>query len=117
MTIEKLQKDIKLVQECIMHWDRVIQGVDRPNVQSCSLCREYLLNAGMDSCKKCPIYEETGQTVCSGTPYQEALAEYYNSSSVSERTRMRDFLRELESTLQQKLYEARKQLFVERPEE
>lgn len=116
MTVEKLKKDVKLVRECIVHWDRVIQGVDRPNAQSCSLCQEYLLNAGMDSCKKCPIYEETGQTVCSGTPYPEAFSEYYNSSSVSERTRMRDFLWELEEKLQQKLHEARKHLFVEKPD-
>lgn len=116
MTVEKLEKDIKLVQECIAHWDRVIQGVDRPNAQSCSLCREYL-NADEGSCKKCPICEETGRTGCHRTPYHEALAEYHMAPSwTTDRKRMRSFLVNLEIKLQRKLSGAKSHLHSEKPD-
>jgi len=60
----------------IKHWQRLLACTTADDVEvegyhdwSCAYCRQYLDN----DCQGCPIFEDTGQEGCHGTPYYLAF--------------------------------------------
>jgi hypothetical protein len=69
-----------LGEEVLEHWTRIVACKTKTDVMkegtgvtSCAFCREYY-DYG---CKGCPVYEDTGQTLCNGTPYDAVLQTLY----------------------------------------
>ena len=73
--MEKLKKDIKLLDQCIKEkWIPLYKegGIDHGRY-NCSLCKEYnyssFFRTDIQPCIGCPIREFTCQYHCKGTPY------------------------------------------------
>lgn len=85
---QKLKQDLALLREGVRHWKRVECAVrrDRANAKcfghrfnmneegigyaNCALCKKYHYKRRKDlQCKGCPVFQNTGQTSCAGTPY------------------------------------------------
>lgn len=69
--------------DSIEHWHRLYLGTEykdeEPFADSCALCGRFLESEYDDAteelesvCYGCPVFEETGQHVCLGTPWQQA---------------------------------------------
>lgn len=59
----------------IKHWERIANGSknDAPIPEQCALCQKYW---DKRDCEGCPIYEDTGEKHCVGTPYVAAEKEW-----------------------------------------
>lgn len=85
------------VAECIPHWIENIrlasegEKIDR-SPESCPLCRKY--RCILFCSKGCPVYQETGEEACYGTPY-ESTADNTPESCIA----MTNWLIELERKL------------------
>ncbi len=74
--------DKKLQKMCVSHWKRMLKLTvaqirwcdEVPNVSNCAFCDRY---AWEYFCVGCPVYEETGDTNCDGSPYQAAADLYF----------------------------------------
>lgn len=103
--IEKNEKDIDLIEYCIkLKWEPMQEG---RSSRTCALCDYYTY------CMSCPIYESTGASCCSTTPYYtvielyEAATEWCNYDLQMEAAaacQMEiDFLRKLQMELKRKI--------------
>jgi len=62
------KKTLKALKKSIRKWEKIVagEGEDR-GCDNCALCKlfaEY-------ECAGCPVYVETGETSCQGTPFHE----------------------------------------------
>jgi hypothetical protein len=56
--------------ESIQHWKRIVKGEEASEgTRNCALCQNYHGN----DCIGCPVYQETEQACCSGTPYDKFI--------------------------------------------
>ncbi len=54
----------------IQKWQDIVDGTGTDEgIYNCALCYKYLQIE--NDCKRCPIYEKTGEKACRGTPYNE----------------------------------------------
>ena len=61
-------KTLMALMGSIQKWECIAQGIGAENgSQNCSLC--HLYGRKPSYCESCPIYEHTGQTGCTNTPY------------------------------------------------
>ena len=79
--IKPLNKDIKLLEESIEHWERMRRAPiacykrgENTTDRSCPLCREYF----DDKCYGCPIRDDVDASKCRATPYGSAAASFDN---------------------------------------
>ena len=66
MTPSEDRRAIEALEASILHWRRILIGVDSIAGGECPLCQVYGQNA---HCDTCPICKKTKQAVCYGTPY------------------------------------------------
>ena len=72
---QKLITDIDLTEKCINDkWLPICKGNYRGRgIIDCALCNEYYIRFNYAigvGCDNCPISEDTGETLCGGTPYR-----------------------------------------------
>ena len=75
----------------IQHWERVVADPTGEPIgpDECALCRAFRPFDGKAICTKCPVRLATGQSGCTGTPYQDfedALAAYTNDEAMDDGT-------------------------------
>ncbi len=106
-SITKLDKDIELCRECIVHWKNVIKNCHAPVAENCSFCNIYHKDKILPTqCRECPIYLDTDSYLCERTNYQNALDEYeYERNETTERTKMLNYLKDLLKKLISKKYD------------
>ena len=97
----KLETDVTLLDQSILHWQRIIKGVDEPRGEQCVLCDVY---AAGDACSGCPVREDTNKDSCSGTPFAEASREFYGTDNeIYHQVRMKHYLIKIREKLKEEL--------------
>ncbi len=94
----KVETDIKLLDDCIVHWTRMAMGftlnnLDQPIASRCALCVVYLRRTGR--CTGCPISIYTGKGHCEDTPYQTAHDWYWDQWGEEDRKRYHNTCRHM----------------------
>lgn len=73
----------KLWQEVLAHWkdlaDNGTEANSPPEADECAFCDNFCTREDEFSCQGCPIFIETQQRVCCGTPYSDVLRAYYRA--------------------------------------
>jgi len=77
--MDKLDKDIKALQESIDHWKKDVVdegGIGHAGHENCPLCHMYYYKSAHFStrahkCEGCPIQQKTGKIACLGSPYHD----------------------------------------------
>jgi hypothetical protein len=71
----------QLGKRVLEHWERLAAcqsveqvGEEGINSGACAFCHKYYNNG---SCVGCPVYRDTGQTDCEGTPFVDIWPEFY----------------------------------------
>jgi hypothetical protein len=59
----KTEKDVELLRQSANHWKRVSAGDEDAGYLECPLCQQYRV------CMDCPIFEYTGESNCTATPW------------------------------------------------
>jgi hypothetical protein len=73
------RKTLKALRGSIKKWMGIVAGTVRnEGVENCPLCQLFYIGKNDDTaCRGCPVFEETGETGCQGTPYVDyTLAEH-----------------------------------------
>ena len=67
------------LDESIAHWERLLDCKTPDELEAegygekaCALCQAH------KDCKECPVYKDTGRTICDDTPYRDAYFEITN---------------------------------------
>ena len=67
------------LEDSIAHWEAMLKDVpsldQKPIASECALCLLFASEWNeelTEDCKGCPVFEATGKTDCSGTPYFRA---------------------------------------------
>ncbi len=107
--ISKLDRDIELCKKCIIHWGKVVEGVEEPTGAACDFCKEYstgLIPRNL-RCMKCPIFLDTKKHCVELVVYKNAVDEYDVNINISikERTKMLNCLKDLLRKLISKKYD------------
>ena len=73
-------------------WKGIVLGLigDEGGI-NCPLCEEFC-NEDLDhlNCLNCPVYLETGLSMCEGTPYPDWTEHWHDEHAVTEKERNRD---------------------------
>lgn len=70
------KENIKALENCIEHWERVKEGKEEALPTNCDLCNMYLLKDSINDCTNCPICKHIKESGCKGTPYFAFLRHY-----------------------------------------
>lgn len=70
------EKALKALKKSIIHWKLMSELSPKgktPYEENCALCLAFRVQENWWSCEGCPVKEETGQSLCSGSPYEKAF--------------------------------------------
>lgn len=63
-------KVLKALQGSIKKWEDILTGkIAERGANNCPLCQMFVVKTG--ECDGCPVYKNTGEESCEGTPYTE----------------------------------------------
>lgn len=72
--------DKQLRRMCVNHWKRMLKltvedirdGKEYPDDENCAFCNKYIDK----DCRGCPVFVNTGEPYCHGTPFTGAAYQY-----------------------------------------
>lgn len=64
---------LEALQGSIAKWERIVAGTGKDHgVDDCPLCQMFNTeSAAYRPCRGCPVYEKSGRSLCSSTPYSD----------------------------------------------
>jgi len=73
------KKTLKAIKDSIKHWERIaaFKEGEIPNSYQCALCQAF------PTCIDCPVAIKTGQDLCEGTPYDDALISFEDCDDIN----------------------------------
>lgn len=67
---------LQALKDSIAHWERMATGTahpdETPTGYNCPLCQLFCIGLENNRCIGCPVYQKTGEKLCSDTPYDQA---------------------------------------------